>query len=157
MNVYLSYCAICAAAMLIPGPDTFVVLRTSLAGGAGAGISAAAGSAFGNLLWAGGAALGLATLLTGAPVTLAVLKAAGAAYLLVLGTATLVAARNGTPLAGVSAGAGATAGRKAFRTGLVSDLANVKVGLFWIALLPQFVQPSAEPALASAMVLTMVV
>src|SRR3954471_8368648 len=97
MNVYLSYCAICAAAMLIPGPDTFVVLRTSLAGGAGAGISAAAGSAFGNLLWGGAAALGLATLLTGAPVTLAVLKAAGAAYPPRFGAGAPPPPRHGTP------------------------------------------------------------
>ena len=52
MNTFLSFLAVAAVAVAVPGPDTFVVLRTSLAEGARAGTWAAAGSAAGNLVWA---------------------------------------------------------------------------------------------------------
>ena len=51
MDAYLSFLAVAAAAMLVPGPDTLVVLRTALTGGPALGVWAAAGSATGLLLW----------------------------------------------------------------------------------------------------------
>ena len=63
MHAFLSFLAVAAVAMVIPGPDTFVVLRTSLADGPRAGTWAAAGSATGNLVWGSTSALGVAALL----------------------------------------------------------------------------------------------
>ena len=51
MEPFLSFLAVATVAMLVPGPDTFVVLRTALADGPRAGRWAAAGSALGNVLW----------------------------------------------------------------------------------------------------------
>jgi threonine/homoserine/homoserine lactone efflux protein len=138
MSQYLSFLALTSMAMVVPGPDTLVVLRTSLGGGARAGVWAAAGSAVGLLAWGAAAVLGLTTLLTASPEAFTVVKLAGAAYLVWLGVQSLRAG---------SAPAGAALQGAAFRRGLLSDLANVKVGLFWTALAPQFLGGGLGPAM----------
>jgi threonine/homoserine/homoserine lactone efflux protein len=138
MSQYLSFLAVMCMAMVVPGPDTLVVLRTSLGGGARAGVWAAAGSAVGLLAWGGAAVLGLTTLLTASPQAFTVVKLAGAGYLAWLGVQSLRA--GATALGEALQGA-------AFRRGLLSDLANVKVGLFWTALAPQFLGGGLGPAM----------
>src|SRR4051812_37887529 len=143
MHAFLSFLAVAAVAMLIPGPDTFVVLRTALADGPRAGTWAAAGSAAGNLVWGSTSALGVAALLAASSTAFATLKLAGAAYLAVLGVQALLAAGRGEPLAPAAGVRAAGSPRRAFRRGLVSDLLNVKAGLFWTALVPQFLAPGS--------------
>jgi threonine/homoserine/homoserine lactone efflux protein len=155
MHAFLSFLAVGAVALVVPGPDTFVVLRTSLAEGARAGMWAAAGSATGNLVWGATSALGVAALLAASATAFASLKLAGAAYLAVLGVQALLAARRGDPLSGGEAAAGGRSPALAFRRGLVSDLLNVKVGLFWTALVPQFVTAGGGALLPVAMVTAM--
>jgi threonine/homoserine/homoserine lactone efflux protein len=154
MSTYLAFVATATGAVLMPGPDMLVVLRTALTAGARAGAWAAAGSAAGNLLWGAATVLGATALLTMSATAFSALKLAGAAYLAWLGFQALRAARRGELLAaegetGKPPGAG-----KAFRRGLASDLANVKVGLFWTALVPQFMS-DAGGVLLGAMVVTM--
>lgn len=155
METFLSFLAVAAVAMLVPGPDTFVVLRTALADGRRAGTWAAAGSAAGNLVWGAASVLGVSALLAASGSAFSVLKLAGAAYLVVLGVQALLAAARGERLAADGPSEGALSPRAAFRRGLVSDLLNVKVGLFWTALVPQFVTPDSSALLPPAMVLTM--
>jgi threonine/homoserine/homoserine lactone efflux protein len=139
MNTFLSFLAVAAVAVVVPGPDTFVVLRTSLAEGARAGTWAAAGSAAGNLVWGAASVLGVAALLHTSASAFSTLKLAGAGYLLVLGVQALRAAAHGDALAPVAATERShSSTAAAFRRGLASDLLNVKVGLFWTALVPQF-------------------
>jgi len=143
MTQYLSFLGVAAMAMVVPGPDTLVVLRTALGGGARAGVWAAAGSAVGLLAWGAAAVIGLTTLLTVSPTAFAAVKLAGAAYLGFLGVQALRAGAvtTGDALQGA-----------AFRRGLFSDLANVKVGLFWTALAPQFLTggPGAAMVVSAA-------
>jgi threonine/homoserine/homoserine lactone efflux protein len=153
MEPFLSFLAVAGLALLVPGPDTFVVLRTALADGRRAGTSAAAGAAAGQVLWGAASVLGLAAALAASPTAGTALELAGAAYLAYLGTQALAAARRGDALAGPAGGT--DGGRGAWRRGLASDLTNVKVGLFWTALLPQFLQPGAGPLLPAAMVVSM--
>jgi threonine/homoserine/homoserine lactone efflux protein len=155
MNGFLSFLAVGAVALVVPGPDTFVVLRTSLAEGARAGTWAAAGSATGNVVWGTTSALGVAALLAASATAFATLKLAGAAYLAVLGVQALLAAWRGEPLAGGISGGDAPSSALAFRRGLVSDLLNVKAGLFWTALVPQFVSTESGALLPIAMVTVM--
>jgi threonine/homoserine/homoserine lactone efflux protein len=155
MEPFLSFLAVAAVALLVPGPDTFVVLRTALAEGPRAGTWAAAGSGVGNLVWGAASALGVAALLAASGAAFAALKLAGAAYLVVLGVQALLAAKRGEVLAPDGTGRDELSSGKAFRRGLVSDLLNVKVGLFWTALVPQFVMPDSSALLPPAMVLTM--
>ena len=155
MHAFLSFLAVAAVAMVIPGPDTFVVLRTSLADGPRAGTWAAAGSATGNLVWGSTSALGVAALLAASATAFSVLKLAGAVYLAVLGMQALLAAARGEPLASATAGRAARSPALAFRRGLVSDLLNVKAGLFWTALVPQFLATGSGALLPVAMVTAM--
>jgi threonine/homoserine/homoserine lactone efflux protein len=155
MHAFLSFLAVAAFALLVPGPDTFVVLRTSLAEGPRAGTWAAAGSAAGNLVWGSTSVLGVAALLAASATAFSTLKLAGAAYLAVLGVQALLAAARGDALAGGGAEQDALSPAVAFRRGLVSDLLNVKAGLFWTALVPQFLAPGAGALLPVAMVTAM--
>ena len=155
MEPLFSFLAVAAVAMLVPGPDTFVVLRTALAEGPRAGTWAAAGSAAGNLLWGAASVLGVAALLAASGSAFAVLKLAGAAYLVVFGAQALLAAARGERLAADGPGEHTLSSAAAFRRGLVSDLLNVKVGLFWTALVPQFVTADSSALLPPAMVLAM--
>lgn len=158
MDTFTSFLAVAALAVLVPGPDTFVVLRTSLSQGARAGTWAAAGSATGNLVWGGASVLGVAALLHTSATAFSLLKLLGAAYLVVLGVQALRAAARGdslTPDEGAGEGRPEPSTAAAFRRGVASDLLNVKVGLFWTALVPQFVSADSSALLAPAMVLSM--
>ena len=154
MNTFASFLAVAAVAVVVPGPDTFVVLRTSLAQGARAGTWAAAGSAVGNLVWGSASVLGVAALLHTSATAFSALKLLGAAYLVVLGVQALRAAARGDSLAPEEAATEHSTGA-AFRRGVASDLLNVKVGLFWTALVPQFVSADSSALLPPAMVLAM--
>jgi threonine/homoserine/homoserine lactone efflux protein len=154
MEPFLAFLAVGAVALLVPGPDTFVVMRTALADGARAGTWAAAGSATGNLVWGAASAVGVAALLAASGAAFSTLKLAGAAYLVYVGVQALRAARRGESLAPVGDESSA-ASAAAFRRGLTSDLLNVKVGLFWTALVPQFVAPDSSAVLPAAMVVAM--
>src|SRR4051794_17380371 len=143
MDQYLSFLLVAGVALVVPGPDTMVVLRTAVGGGARAGLWAAAGSTAGLLLWGVATVLGLTALLTASPAAFEVLKLAGAAYLAVLGVQSLRAAPMAAP--------GSALHGAAFRRGFLSDLANVKVGLFWTALAPQFLSGASGPAMVVSM------
>jgi threonine/homoserine/homoserine lactone efflux protein len=155
MDPFPSFLAVAAVTLLVPGPDTFVVLRTALADGPRAGTWAAAGSGTGNLVWGAASVLGIAAVLAASGTAFAALKLAGAAYLVVLGVQALAAAARGERLATDGVPRDELSGSAAFRRGLVSDLLNVKVGLFWTALVPQFVTADSSDLLPPAMVLTM--
>jgi threonine/homoserine/homoserine lactone efflux protein len=155
MHGFLSFLVISCVLLVVPGPDTFVVLRTSLADGPRAGTWAAAGSATGNLVWGSASVLGVAALLTASAAAFATLKLAGAVYLAVLGVQALLAARRAEPLARTQADRARLSPTAAFRRGLASDLLNVKAGLFWTALVPQFLT-TGSALLPVAMVTAMV-
>jgi threonine/homoserine/homoserine lactone efflux protein len=155
MQTFASFLAVAAIAAVIPGPDTFVVLRTALADGPRAGTFAAGGSAAGNVLWGAASALGVAAVLAASATAFSVVKLAGAAYLLVIGVQALRAARRGDTLASDAAERGELSRSAAFRRGLASDLLNIKVGLFWTALVPQFVGAESSALLPVAMVVAM--
>ena len=139
MHAFLSFLAVSAVAMVVPGPDTFVVLRTSLADGPRAGTWAAAGSATGNLVWGIMSVLGVAALLAASADRLLDAQARGRrlprrARRAGAARRPRAASRSPAPTAPPRALSPAVA----FRRGLASDLLNVKAGLFWTALVPQF-------------------
>jgi threonine/homoserine/homoserine lactone efflux protein len=155
MQTFVSFLAVAAVAAVIPGPDTVVVLRTALADGPRAGTWAAAGSGAGNVFWGAASALGIAAVLAASATAFSAVKLAGAAYLVVIGVQALRAARRGDSLASDVAERGDLSRSAAFRRGLASDLLNVKVGLFWTALVPQFVAAESSALLPVAMVAAM--
>jgi threonine/homoserine/homoserine lactone efflux protein len=140
-----------------PGPDDVLVLRSALRGGVRSGLATVGGVAVGSLVWGTAAALGIAGLVAGSTPTYEVLRLGGAAYLVLLGAAPLLAEVCGrfraAPVpAGVAGPPPATGAGRAFTTGLLGDLLNPKIGLFYLAVVPQFV-PDGAPVLQSSLLL----
>lgn len=128
-----------AAALLTvtPGLDTILVLRTAAAEGRRPALLAAAGICLGCLAWGLVVALGLGILLRASQLAYEALKWAGALYLMALGLQLLLARRttieDGAPLARESRGL------LWLRRGLLTNLLNPKVGIFYVSFLPQFI------------------
>jgi threonine/homoserine/homoserine lactone efflux protein len=144
-----------------PGPDDVLVLRSSLRGGARLGLATVAGVAAGSLAWGVAVAFGLGAVVAGSAPAYRALCLAGAGYLVLLGVLPLLAeVRGRVRRPGVlvdpsgrlvpSGGAG-----RAFSTGLLSDLLSPKIGLFYLAVVPQFV-PAGAPALEYSLLLCVI-
>ncbi|RAX18478.1 LysE family translocator [Pseudarthrobacter sp. AG30] len=148
----LAFAGLCLLLSVTPGPDTFLVLRISLQN-AGAGIAAAFGSAAAALVWAALVGVGLAAVLEESAAVFRWLKIAGGLYLLYLGVSSLIRARrtSGTACPEVPARR-AYSRRAGFGAGAFSTLLNPKVGLFYLAVVPQFI-PHGGNTLNTALVL----
>jgi threonine/homoserine/homoserine lactone efflux protein len=125
-----------------PGPDSLLVLRSSLLGGRRAGARVAAGAASGSLAWGICTAAGLTALLAASAQLFRAVQLAGACYLVFLG------------IRGLRATAGHEPSRPrrspGLRAGLLSNLLNPKVGLFFLAVMPQFI-PHHAPVTSYAL------
>lgn len=125
---------------MTPGIDTALVLRAALSGGTRSGSIAALGIALGCLVWGVAVATGLgAIIIVASPRAFVILKVAGAAYLATLGIRLVLRPRNDLALEDPSVHG--FQARVAFRQGLLTNLLNPKVGLFYLTFLPQFVNP----------------
>src|SRR5262245_29430738 len=116
--------------VLTPGQDTFFILGRSLSGGRRAGIAAALGITAGSIIHTFLAALGLSALLATSAYAFTAVKFAGAAYLIYIGVRALLSKANG--LGGEGAAAGGDSHWGAFRQGIISNLLNPKVALFFL-------------------------
>jgi RhtB (resistance to homoserine/threonine) family protein len=125
---------------LAPGPDTFYILARSGAEGRAVGVASALGIAAGSIVHTMAAALGLSVLLSTSPLAFDVVRYAGAAYLVYLGARMLIARASGSTQTSDARGRGAYA---AFRQGMLTNVLNPKVALFFLAFLPQFIAPAA--------------
>jgi threonine/homoserine/homoserine lactone efflux protein len=135
---------------ITPGPDTAYIIGRSIQLGWRGGAAAAIGICCGCLLHVFGAAIGLSALLLASSAAFTVLKLAGAAYLLLTGVRMLLSRAH--PIADVTAQGGETRLRKVFWQGALTNALNPKVALFFLAFLPQFVDPDS-PHKASAFLL----
>lgn len=124
---------------LSPGPDLLFILTRTLGGGRRIGIAAALGVSSGALMHVLAAALGLSVLLATSALAFNVVKYVGAIYLIWLGMQALRSAGKGLQLT-VQPGPPLTAWR-AYRQGVLVDVLNPKVAIFFMAFLPQFVRP----------------
>jgi len=130
---------------LIPGPDVLCILSNSVSRGARAGALVCAGIACAALLHVAAAALGLTAVLAAVPAAFIVVKGVGAVYLAWLGWQMLRRP--------ASLGAQPASGRWAspFAQGAVSNLFNPKIAIFFMAVLPQFIDPArGQPGLQAA-------
>lgn len=147
MNVTqaLALVGVILLAAMSPGPDFVIVLRSVLTGGRRAGMACAAGIASGVLAWAAVTSLGIAGLLAASAVAFTVVKLVGAAYLVLLGVQALLAARRGGYEQSREPDAERTrnSALAAYRQGLLTNLFNPKVAVFFLALWPQFLPDNA--------------
>ena len=136
LSLLLSFAGVCFLLAILPGPDSFLVLRYSI-GGLKPGVAAAMGVAIGGLFWAVLVAVGLAAIVEQSATAYRVVKVLGGLYLLYLGVKAFRARRknkvDGEPLLPVAASAWS-----AFGAGVLSCALNPKVGLFYLAVVPQF-------------------
>ena len=144
----LSFIPAAALIVLLPGPDSLVVVRGLVRDGRRGGVVTAAGVLCGLVVWAVAAALGLSGLLRASDVGYAVLKTVGAAYLLWIGVQSLRSMRRGhdeeIAVDDAAGGPGATPSalrwrRSGFTAGFLTDVLNPKVGVFFVTFLPGFV------------------
>ena len=134
-----AFLAVSAVVIVAPGQDTALTIRNSLLGGRSAGIGTAAGVALGQATWAIAASVGVTALLRASEPTFVALRLAGAAYLVLLGLRSLVDVVRGHshPARGHEHSARLRP-RKAWRQGVISNLGNPKMAIFFTSLLPQF-------------------
>ena len=123
-----------------PGPGIFYVAARTLAGGRGEGLASSFGTGLGGLVHVAAGAIGVSALVMASAEAFTLLKVAGAAYLVWLGIKTVREARIGLDLRAEPTGA-----RRAFREGIVVEALNPKTAAFFLAFLPQFVDPAAGP------------
>jgi threonine/homoserine/homoserine lactone efflux protein len=149
VNDLAGFVALAIVVIVTPGPDTALAIRNTLVGGRPAGVATAVGVALGQATWSIATSVGVAALLVAAEPAFAVLKLAGAAYLIYLGAQSLWSAFRGRPehpTVGGSVARVRTA--TALRQGILSNLTNPKMAVFFPSLLPQFVAADAPPFLA---------
>ena len=133
--------------VVVPGPDFAVVTKNALAGGRGRGSWTSAGVATSNFVQGTAAACGLGAVIVRAQPVFEAIKWAGAAYLAFLGAQAIRSAIRGRYEPGDGGNpAAATAARPfaGWRQGFLSNITNPKVLVFYIAVLPQFLAPSAS-------------
>jgi threonine/homoserine/homoserine lactone efflux protein len=138
---------------LTPGADTLLVVGRSARGGWREGAIAALGIALGCLVHAVAAALGVAALLAASATAFRVLTWIGAAYLVWLGVQML---RQGVKPQPAARAASNDSARGAFLQGLLTNVLNPKVGLFFLAFVPQFIDANAPSPLAAFLSLGLV-
>jgi threonine/homoserine/homoserine lactone efflux protein len=140
------------ALIVVPGPAVLYIVSRSVALGPRAGLASALGVAAGGLVHVAAAVAGLSALILSSAEAFAVLKYAGAAYLVFLGLRQLLS-RGAARLGAAGTEAPVAPLRQVFWQGALVNLLNPKTALFFLAFLPQFVDPASGPAVTQTLVL----
>lgn len=145
LETLVAFVAVSAVVICTPGQDTALAIRNTLAGGRAHGVATAAGVALGQAVWTVAASAGVVAILTASEPAFRALKLAGAAYLVLLGAQSLRSAlarrrRPDTVPEGRDRGTPA----RALRQGVLSNLGNPKMAVFFASLLPQFAPAGAD-------------
>ncbi len=139
------------ALLLIPGPAVLYILNRSVSDGREAGLAAVAGLELGNLVHALAAAAGLSAVLATSAAAFTAVKWLGAGYLVYVGVRTLL-----SPPTVIDPAIAAVSIKRAFGQGIVVNVLNPKVALFFLSFLPQFIRPENGHAGLQALVLGVV-
>ncbi len=150
-TTYGLFVAAALALLLVPGPAVFYVVARSVEGGRVTGLVSVLGVELGTLVHVAFAAIGLSAVLVSSATAFSVVKWLGAAYLVYLGLQHLLA-REGDEDDELSTG-GATRLPRVFTQSVLVQVLNPKVAIFFLAFLPQFVDPSRGAAWTQVIVL----
>ncbi len=137
----LGFVAAALVVLLIPGPGVLYVVARSVGQGYRAGVVSALGLSLGALVHVAAATAGLSAILLTSATAFGIVKALGAGYLIYLGLRTLMSSR---PTAGVEVPSHLPLYRL-LSDGVIVSVFNPKVAVFFLAFLPQFVEPSQGP------------
>ncbi|MFJ9604892.1 LysE family translocator [Kitasatospora sp. NPDC101176] len=147
-----SFALVVGLLTLTPGLDTALVLRTSALGGRRQAWGVVLGIQTGTLVWGSLTSAGVTALLTASQLAYEALRWGGAAYLVWMGVG-MLRGRSGQPVAEEGPAHGGFV--QGWRRGALTNLLNPKVGVFYVAVLPQFI-PAGAPHLAAGVALTCV-
>lgn len=137
-TLFGAFIVVAIMAILLPGPDTMLVIRNTLNAGQRLGMATMAGVQIGLLVHMTAAILGLSALIVSVPVAFDAVAIAGAAYLAYLGLSTVIAGRRGdVPLS--AGGAIPRNALRACRDAILTNVLNPKVMMLFIALMPGFI------------------
>ncbi|MEH2548730.1 threonine/homoserine/homoserine lactone efflux protein [Bradyrhizobium sp. AZCC 2262] len=125
----------------VPGPGIFYVAARTLSGGKRAGIASTFGTALGGLVHVIAGAVGVSALILASAELFTALKFAGAVYLVWLGLKTFREARDLLPQQAIAAGT-----QRVFREGVLVEALNPKTAAFFLAFIPQFIDPAGYVA-----------
>jgi threonine/homoserine/homoserine lactone efflux protein len=140
------FAIVAAVLTVLPGLDSALVLRSALTQGRRPAIATAMGINTGSLIWGAAAGVGAAALLAASEVAFTALKLVGAGYLVYLGVRMIVASfRDKTAVDLSGAARPAPSLWVAYARGALTNLLNPKVGVFYIALIPQFIPEGVNP------------
>jgi threonine/homoserine/homoserine lactone efflux protein len=153
--VSVAFVVTCVLIVVAPGPSFAVMVNQSLRNGRLGGLAAVLGNASGLVFWASASVFGLTALIRTSEFAFLALKVVGAAYLCWLGLRTLLRSRATAADDPVVMRTGGGGRLTAFRTGMVTNLANPKAAVLYLALLPQFL-PAGGGTLADTAVLAAV-
>ena len=135
----LTFLGVSALVIVTPGPDTAVTINGTLGGGRRGGVFAALGVSCGQAVWTLATSAGISALLAASEPAFLTVKYLGAAYLLYLGLHAIWSAIRQGPALPATVGEPTRRGALAcYRRGLLSDLGNPKMAVFFTSLLPQF-------------------
>jgi threonine/homoserine/homoserine lactone efflux protein len=132
-----AFAGISLIVIAIPGQDTALTIRNTLAGGRRNGLVTALGIVTGQAIWTLATSAGVAAILLASHEAFTALKLVGAAYLVYLGARALLDALRARQTKARWSG-GTRSARTAYRQGTLSNLGNAKIGIFFTGLLPQF-------------------
>lgn len=141
MESLLAFVAVSAVVICTPGQDTALTIRNTLSGGRRSGVATAGGVALGQAVWTIAASAGVVALLSASEPVFRALKLAGAAYLVYLGAQSLwsaLARRSYERKQQTVTKSDGLAPTRALRQGVLSNLGNPKMAVFFASLLPQF-------------------
>ncbi|WP_216905463.1 LysE family translocator [Nocardia noduli] len=148
LHALLSFAVVAGLLTLVPGLDTALVLRAAVSNSRRYAFATAVGIGSGTLIWGVAAAAGVSVLLTASELAYAVLRIAGAIYLVWMGIGMV---RDGLRRRGVIPGGVVDNSSRglfgAWARGLGTNLLNPKVGVFYVAMLPQFLPDGVPPLL----------
>jgi threonine/homoserine/homoserine lactone efflux protein len=152
---FTAFLGVALLVIVMPGQDTALTIRNTLLGGRRRGVFTALGVSSGQAVWTVATSAGLAALLLASEPVFVALKLAGAAYLVYLGAQALRSAlfsRGWKGGASVPSAGRELASSAAYRQGLISNLGNPKMAVFFTSLLPQFT-PAGEASFAGLLAL----
>ncbi|GEL98284.1 LysE family translocator [Cellulomonas terrae] len=141
----LGFAVVAGLLTIIPGIDTALVLRSAISRGRAYAFAAALGINAGCLIWGVAAAVGASALLAASEVAYRILTLAGAAYLVWLGIGLLRTSLR--PHRAAAVDPPRASAWHGFATGLWTNLLNPKIGVFYLATIPQFVPADTSPLL----------
>lgn len=147
----LSFAAASFVLLVIPGPAVLYIVNRSMSDGRSVALASVAGLELGNLTHAVAATAGLSAIIAASATAFGVIKWAGAVYLVGVGLSTLVRRPDAVTLS-----IDRLPRRRAFSQGVIVNVLNPKVALFFLSYLPQFVDESRGPAWSQVLTLGVV-